>query len=72
MVNRAVEEVEAGIQENSIHEMIEDMDIEVEEVVPVVEGEAGVAVAVVEGEDLAVHTETPMTVNHRTDTSHSQ
>ncbi|KAG0311953.1 squalene synthetase-like protein [Linnemannia gamsii] len=73
MVNRAAEEVEAGMQEDSIHDMIEDMDIEVEEVVLVVEGEAGVvAAAVVEEEDLAAHTGTPMTVNHRMDTSHSQ
>ncbi|KAF9140508.1 squalene synthetase-like protein [Linnemannia schmuckeri] len=68
MVIKVAEEAEVDMQEDSIHGMIEDMDIEL-----VVEGgeDRVAAVAAVVGEEaLAVHTDTHITANHRMDTFH--
>ncbi|KAF9083311.1 lariat debranching enzyme [Mortierella sp. AD031] len=70
-VIKEAEEAEAHLQENSIHDKIEDMDIKVEEAVA---EEAAEAVEVEEeGEEgaLAVHTVNLMTTNPKTATSHS-
>lgn len=71
MVTKVAEEVEAEIQDDSIHGMIEDMDIGLEEVV-LVEEEVVEVVAVEADEVLAVHTGTLMIASHRMDTSHLQ
>lgn len=71
MVTKVAEEVEAEILEDSIHGMIEDMDIGLEEVVLVEEEEAGV-VAEVDEEALAVHTDNLMIASHKMGTSRLQ
>lgn len=64
MVTKVAEEVEAEILEDSIHGMIEDMDIGLEEGVLVEEEEAEV-VAEVDEEALAVHTDNLMIASHK-------
>lgn len=71
MATKVAEEVEAEIQEDSIHGMIEAMDIGLE-VVLVEEEEAEVVAVEVDEGVLAVHTGTHMIASHRMDTYHLQ